>query len=82
MGDRLKNRVAIVTSSGQGIGKAIAVALTKEDSKIVTNNRRPCTSGGDAETTAQQITDTGGQAIPFLVMPLILRKLANWYRRR
>jgi 3-oxoacyl-[acyl-carrier protein] reductase len=65
MSTRLKARVAIVTGSGQGIGRAIAIALAKEGAKIVTNNRRPDTSGGDAETTARQITDMGGQAIPF-----------------
>jgi NAD(P)-dependent dehydrogenase (short-subunit alcohol dehydrogenase family) len=65
MSDRLKDRVAVVTGSGQGIGRAIAVALAKEGAKVVTNNRRPDISGGDAETTAKQITDMGGQAMPF-----------------
>ena len=62
MGDRLKGKVAIVTGSGQGIGSAIALAMAKEGAKVVTNNRRPGTSGGDAETTAKQIIDLGGQA--------------------
>jgi NAD(P)-dependent dehydrogenase (short-subunit alcohol dehydrogenase family) len=65
VGDRLKDRVAIVTGSGQGIGKAIAVALAAEGAKVVTNNRRSGTSGGDAETVAKEITDMGGQAVPF-----------------
>lgn len=65
MGDRLKERVAIVTGSGQGIGKAIAIALAMEGAKVLTNNRRPGTSGGDAETTAKEIMDMGGQAVPF-----------------
>jgi len=65
MGDRLKDRVAIVTGSGQGIGKAIAVALAKEGAKVVTNNRRPGTEGGDAETVAREIKALGGEAVPF-----------------
>ncbi len=65
MGDRLKERVAIVTGSGQGIGRAIAIAMAKEGAKVVTNNRRPGTSGGDAETTVREIIDMGGQAVPF-----------------
>jgi len=65
MGDRLKDRVAVITGSGQGIGKAIALAMAKEGAKVVTNNRRPGTSGGDAETTAKEIIDMGGQAVPF-----------------
>ena len=65
MVDRLKDKVAIVTGSGQGIGSAIALALAQEGAKVVTNNRRQGTEGGDAETAARQITDIGGQAVPF-----------------
>ncbi len=61
----LENRVAIVTGSGQGIGKAIAIAMAKEGARVVTNNRKPGTPGGDAETTAREIIDMGGQAVPF-----------------
>ena len=38
---RLDGKVAIVTGSGQGVGKPIAIALAKEGAKVVTNNRRP-----------------------------------------
>jgi len=38
MGNRLKGRVAIVTGSGQGIGKAVAIALAKEGAKVVTRD--------------------------------------------
>ena len=65
MGDRLKDKVAVITGSGQGIGKAIAVALAQEGASVVTNNRRPGTSGGDAETAAKEIKDAGGKAVAF-----------------
>ena len=61
----LENRVAIVTGSGQGIGKAIAVGLAEAGARVVTNNRWPGTPGGDAETAAKEIKDSGGQAVPF-----------------
>jgi len=65
MGDKLKDKVAIVTGSGQGLGGAIALAMAQEGAKVVTNNRRQGTEGGDAETMAKQITEMGGQAIAF-----------------
>ena len=65
MGDWLKDRVAVVTGSGQGIGKAIAITMAKEGARVVTNNRRPGTEGGDAETVAKEITSMGGQAVAF-----------------
>ncbi len=65
MGDRLQGRVAVVTGSGQGMGRAIAIGMAREGAAVVTNNRRPGTPGGDAETTAGEIIDMGGQAEPF-----------------
>ena len=89
MADRLKGRVAVVTGSGQGIGRAIAIGLAREGARVVTNNRRPGSTGlsafgeelakrftpeevelarsmgGDAATVAREITDIGGEAVPF-----------------
>jgi 3-oxoacyl-[acyl-carrier protein] reductase len=65
MGDWLRDRVAVITGSGQGIGKAIAIAMAKEGAKVVTNNRSPGTKGGDAETVASEIKASGGQATAF-----------------
>ncbi|MGI6216525.1 MAG: SDR family NAD(P)-dependent oxidoreductase [Coriobacteriales bacterium] len=41
MGDHLKGKVAIVTGSGQGVGRAVAIAFAKEGAKVITNNRTP-----------------------------------------
>ena len=62
---KLKGKVAIITGSGSGIGKAEATAMAQEGAKVVTNNRKPGSEGGDAEITARQIKDMGGEAVPF-----------------
>lgn len=59
----LKGKVAVVTGSGQGLGKAIAVDLAREGAKVVVNNRSPQSQGGTAEETARLIKDNGGEAI-------------------
>ncbi len=59
----LKDKVAVVTGSGQGIGKAIAIALAGEGAKVVVNNRSPESKGGTAEETVKTISEAGGKAI-------------------
>ncbi len=44
MGKLLEGKVAIVTGSGQGVGKEIALCLAREGAAIVTNNRKPGSS--------------------------------------
>lgn len=45
MSENLEGKVAVVTGSGQGIGRSIAIAMGKEGAKVVTNNRKPGSTG-------------------------------------
>ncbi|MFC6647249.1 glucose 1-dehydrogenase [Granulicella cerasi] len=60
MRGRLEGKVAIVTGSGSGIGKAIAVRLAAEGAKIVVDYRG---HKDEAEDTAQRITAAGSESI-------------------
>ncbi len=56
---RLKNKVAIITGGGTGIGHATAVMFAKEGAYVVVCARRR----KPLETTIKQIEDAGGEAI-------------------
>lgn len=82
----LEGKVAIVTGSGQGIGRCIALCFAQHGAKVITNNRKRGSSiqafestqlnftqeereelqkfCGDAKSTADEILQMGGEAIP------------------
>ena len=57
---RLRERVAVVTGSGRGIGKAAALTLAREGASVAVATRTP----EHADRTASEIRDAGGTALP------------------
>lgn len=57
---RLKDRVAIVTGAGRGIGRAIALGLAREGAAVVVNYSR---SAELAKEVVTQIRNSGGRAV-------------------
>lgn len=58
----LKNKIALVTGAGRGIGKAIAIELSKQGAFIYINYLKDATS---AQKTMDHILESGGQASLF-----------------
>jgi 3-oxoacyl-[acyl-carrier protein] reductase len=57
---RLKDRVALVTGSSRGVGRAIALAYAKEGANVVVNYS---TNKAAGEEVVKEIKDKGGRAI-------------------
>jgi NAD(P)-dependent dehydrogenase (short-subunit alcohol dehydrogenase family) len=59
MTPNLKNKVALITGSSSGIGKATALAFAGAGASVVLGARRQA----EGEAVAQQVRDSGGKAI-------------------
>jgi 3-oxoacyl-[acyl-carrier protein] reductase len=60
MTGKLEGKVALITGSGRGIGRSIALKLAAEGARIVVNDL----DAEPAQDTVKQIRDAGGLALP------------------
>lgn len=68
MGERLKDKVAVVTGAGRGIGREISLALAAEGAKVVVNDLGGGTDGmgassAPADEVVAEIRKQGGIAV-------------------
>ena len=63
MSGELAGKVAVVTGSGQGIGRDVALCMARAGASVVTNNRKPGSSLNAFEKTSLAFTDQEKSAL-------------------
>ena len=68
MGNKLAGKVAVVTGAGRGIGRGIALMMSRESARVVVNDLGGSVEGtGTSQEPAQQVVDqiraAGGEAL-------------------
>ncbi len=68
MGDRLKDKVAVITGAGRGVGRGIALLMASEGAKVVVNDLGAAVTGagasaGPADEVVEEIKKAGGSAV-------------------
>ena len=58
MSNKLRGKVAVVTGSGRGIGRAMAIKLASEGARVVVNDL----DDGPAQAVREEIRALGGEA--------------------
>ena len=74
----LKDKVAVVTGAGGGIGRGVALLLAKEGAKVVVNDIGGSSAGegrdaAPADKVVAEITAAGGTAVPTTILSPVLR---------
>ena len=58
----LKNKIALITGAGRGIGRAIAIALAKEGAEVVINYN----GSEERAKEVKQTIEENGEKLPYI----------------